>query len=147
KRSLYEGGVRVPGLLEWPGKIKPGTSSEVATCTVDYLPTILDILGMQMPDDRPLDGISLVPLFNGSMEARPRPLGFHIRGQAAWHDGFWKAYCSKVNSRDWELYNLKDDPEEMHDLAASQSKQLDGMVAAWKQWKASVDASDKGADY
>ncbi|MEO1992674.1 MAG: sulfatase-like hydrolase/transferase [Pirellulales bacterium] len=147
KRSLYEGGVRVPGLLEWPAKIKPGTSSDVATCTVDYLPTILDIVGVEMPDDRPLDGVSLVSLLNGSMATRPRPLGFHIRGQAAWHDGDWKAYCSKVNSRDWELYNLKDDPEEKNNLADSRAKQLEDMVAAWKEWKASVDASDKGADY
>jgi arylsulfatase A-like enzyme len=95
KRSLYEGGVRVPGLLEWPAKIKPGTSSEVATCTVDYFPTIV---GVEMPDDRPLDGVSQAPLLEVGMDTRPRPLGFHIRGQAAWHDGDWKAYCAKVNS-------------------------------------------------
>ena len=147
KRSLYEGGVRVPGLLEWPAKIKPGTSSNVATCTVDYFPTILDIVGVDMPDDRPLDGVSLVPLLEGSMETRPRPLGFHIRGQAAWHDGDWKAYCSKVNSSDWELYNLKDDPGENNNQAATESTKLETMIAAWKQWKASVEASDKGGDY
>ncbi|PAY18024.1 N-acetylgalactosamine 6-sulfate sulfatase [Rhodopirellula sp. SM50] len=147
KRSLYEGGVRVPGLFEWPAKIKPGTRSDVATCTVDYFPTILDIVGVDMPDDRPLDGVSLVPLLEGGMETRPRPLGFHIRGQAAWHDGDWKAYCAKVNSRDWELYNLKDDPGEKNNHAAAQSAKLKAMVAAWEQWKASVDASDKGGDY
>lgn len=147
KRSLYEGGVRVPGLLEWPARIKPGTSSDVATCTVDYLPTILDIVGVEMPDDRPIDGVSLVPLLEGCIEARPRPLGFHIRGQAAWHDGDWKAYCAKLNSAEWELYNLKDDPYEENNLAAAQSEKLEAMVAAWKLWKASVDASDKGADY
>ena len=147
KRSLYEGGVRVPGLLEWPAKIKPGTTSDAATCTVDYLPTLLDIVGVDMPDDRPLDGVSLVPLLEGGMKTRPRPLGFHIRGQAAWHDGDWKAYCAKINSSDWELYNLKDDPAEKNNLAASQSAKLEAMVAAWKQWKASVEASDKGGDY
>ncbi|MGB2501313.1 MAG: sulfatase family protein [Mariniblastus sp.] len=147
KRSLYEGGVRVPGLLEWPAKIKPGTSSNVATCTVDYFPTILDIVGIEMPDDRPLDGVSLLPLLEGDMETRPRPLGFHIRGQAAWHDGDWKAYCAKVNSGDWELYNLKDDPGEKNNQAATQPEKLEAMANAWKQWKASVDASDKGGDY
>lgn len=147
KRSLYEGGVRVPSLLEWPAKIKTGIRSNVATCTVDYFPTILDIVGVDMPDDRPLDGVSLVPLLEGRMETRPRPLGFHIRGQAAWHDGDWKAYCAKVNSSDWELYNLKDDPGENNNLAAAESAKLEAMVAAWTQWKASVEASDKGGDY
>ena len=100
-----------------------------------------------MPDDRPLDGVSLLPLLEGDMETRPRPLGFHIRGQAAWHDGDWKAYCAKVNSGDWELYNLKDDPGEKNNQAAAQPEKLEAMANAWKQWKASVDASDKGGDY
>ena len=147
KRSLYEGGVRVPSLLEWPAKIKPGTRSEVATCTVDYFPTILDLLGIEMPDDRPLDGISLVPLLEGDLESRPSPLGFHIRGQAAWHDGVWKAYCSKVNSNEWELYNLKDDPHEKKNRAAEKLMKLKAMVGAWEKWKASVEASDQGGDY
>lgn len=147
KRSLYEGGVRVPSLLEWPARIKPGTSSKVATCTVDYFPTILDLLGIEMPDDRPLDGISLVPLFEGRLESRPSPLGFHIRGQAAWHDGVWKAYCSKVNSHEWELYNLKDDPHEKKNRAADKLLKLEAMVGDWEKWKASVEKSDKGGDY
>ena len=147
KRSLYEGGVRVPSLLEWPGKIKPGTRSEVATCTVDYFPTILELLGIKMPDDRPLDGISLVPLLEGDLESRPSPLGFHIRGQAAWHDGVWKAYCAKINSNKWELYNLKDDPREKKNLAEAKRMKLKQMVRDWEKWKASVEASDQGGDY
>jgi arylsulfatase A-like enzyme len=147
KRSLYEGGVRVPSLLEWPARIKPGTNSEVATCTVDYFPTILDLVGIEMPDDRPLDGISLVPLFDGNLESRPIPLGFHIRGQAAWHDGDWKAYCKKVDSDNWELYNLKDDPHETKNRAADKLLKLEAMIGAWEKWKASVEASDQGGDY
>ena len=100
-----------------------------------------------MPDDRPLDGISLVPLLEGDWESRPIPLGFHIRGQAAWHDGVWKAYCSKVNSNEWELYNLKDDPHEKQNRAAEKWMKLKAMVGAWEKWKASVEASDQGGDY
>lgn len=146
KRSLYEGGVRVPGLIEWPAKVRAGSVSDVATCTVDYFPTILDVVGAEMPDDRPLDGISLVPLFDGGMEERPQPLGFHIRGQAAWHDGMMKAYRAKADS-DWELYDLAADPGEQTDLAAEQPERVEGMVEEWTAWKASVDASDGGADY
>ena len=100
-----------------------------------------------MPDDRPLDGVSLIPLFDGVMQTRPQPLGFHIRGQAAWHDGDWKAYCKKVDSDNWELYNLKDDPQEKKNLAEAKWMKLKAMVGAWEKWKASVEASDHGGDY
>jgi arylsulfatase A-like enzyme len=146
KRSLYEGGVRVPGLIEWPARIKPGSASDVAACTVDYFPTIMDIVGFEMPDQRDLDGVSLLPLMNGAMEARPRPLAFHYRGKAAWHDGNLKAY-GDVKSSKWELYDLASDPGESTDLAKEKSKKLKSMVSAWTEWKKSVDASDNGADY
>ncbi|MFT4690530.1 MAG: arylsulfatase A-like enzyme [Limisphaerales bacterium] len=145
KRSLYEGGVRVPGLIEWPAKIKAG-STAAAACTVDYFPTIMDIVGFQMPDERPLDGISLLPIINGSLKSRPRPLAFHIRGKAAWHDGDLKA-VGTVKGDKWELYDLAADPKESHNLAAEKGAKLKSMVKAWTQWKASVDASDQGADY
>lgn len=146
KRSLYEGGVRVPGVIEWPAKIKPGTSSDVASCTVDYFPTIMDIVGFKMPDTRPLDGISLMPVINGSTKTRPRPLAFHIRGKAAWHDGNLKAY-GDVKKSSWELYDLATDQGETSDLADQKPEKLKSMIAAWTKWKKSVDASDNGADY
>ena len=146
KRSLYEGGVRVPGLIEWPAQIEPGSSSGVASCTVDYFPTVMDIVGIKMPDQRPLDGVSLLPLINGSMKERPRPLAFHIRGKAAWHDGMLKAY-GDVNKGNWELYDLASDPGETTDLAKQKPEKLKSMVADWTKWKGSVDASDNGADY
>ena len=78
-----------------PLRSSPGPAARSPLATVDYFPTIV---GVEMPDDRPLDGVSQAPLLEVGMDTRPRPLGFHIRGQAAWHDGDWKAYCAKVNS-------------------------------------------------
>jgi arylsulfatase A-like enzyme len=146
KRSLYEGGVRVPSLIEWPVKIKAGSTSGMATCTVDYLPTILEITGIEMPDNRPLDGISLVPLIEGKETKRSRALGFHIKGQAAWHDGTLKAYRG-AKSNTWELYDLASDPGETKNLATEKQQRLKKMIQAWTTWKASVDASDQGQDY
>ena len=146
KRSLYEGGVRVPSLIEWPVKVKAGSTSGMATCTVDYLPTILEITGIEMPDDRPLDGISLVPLIAGKETKRSRPLGFHIKGQAAWHDGTLKAYRG-AKSKIWELYDLASDPRETKNLATEKQQRLKIMIQDWTTWKASVDASDQGKDY
>ncbi len=147
KRSLYEGGVRVPSIIEWPAQIQAGSTSAMAACTVDYFPTIQEIVGFDMPDDRELDGISLLPAIRGEMTERSQPLGFHIKGQAAWHDGSLKAYCKKVGQNDWQLYDLASDPSEKTNLAEQQPERLAAMVTAWQAWKTSVDASDKGGDY
>jgi len=75
KGSVYEGGIRVPGLIEWPAKIKKGRVSKVNGVTSDMLPTVCEWAGMELPN-RPLDGISLEPLVSGKMKSRPKPIGF-----------------------------------------------------------------------
>ena len=72
----------MPGLIEWPGKIRPGNTTTPAV-TSDYLPTILDLIGAKPVGDRPLDGISLRPLFNGLMKNRGQSIGFQSAGQVA----------------------------------------------------------------
>lgn len=75
KSDLWEGGIRVPAVIEWPGRITPRIS-HMPSGTVDLLPTFLELAGVDTPTDRALDGISLVPLIDGQMNQRPRPLGF-----------------------------------------------------------------------
>ena len=75
KGHVYEGGIRVPGIIEWPGHIPEPRVSAVNTMTSDMLPTICDLVGISLPD-RPLDGISLQPLIDGQMDARPNPICF-----------------------------------------------------------------------
>lgn len=75
KSEVWEGGIRVPAVVEWPGRIGPGIT-HVPASTVDLYPTFLEIAGVCMPHERPMDGISLVPLFEGRMQKRPQPLGF-----------------------------------------------------------------------
>ena len=75
KGDLYEGGLRVPAILEWPSVIDVPRTSDLPAGTVDILPTVLELAGVE-PPDRPLDGVSLVPLIEGRMAGRPRPLGF-----------------------------------------------------------------------
>ncbi|WP_114747788.1 sulfatase family protein [Pleomorphovibrio marinus] len=75
KGSIYEGGVRVPSVLEWPAKIKSPLVSEANGVSSDVLPTFCDIVGVSLPD-RPLDGISLLPMIKGEMQERPSPIGF-----------------------------------------------------------------------
>ncbi len=76
KGSVYEGGLRVPAILEWPACVPKPRATRVPCNTSDIYPTLLDLVGVRMPHQPPLDGISLVPLLDGRMKARPKPMGF-----------------------------------------------------------------------
>lgn len=76
KASIYEGGFRVPGIIEWPKVIEPGRVTQMLANTVDMYPTLLDITGIHMDNQPPLDGISLRPLINGKPMERSGPMGF-----------------------------------------------------------------------
>nr|MDQ3621845.1 sulfatase-like hydrolase/transferase [Verrucomicrobiota bacterium] len=76
KNTVWEGGLRVPGLLEWPARFPSPRVIDVPCGTVDIFPTLLELAGSKPPDTRPLDGISLVPLLEGRVKERPKPLGF-----------------------------------------------------------------------
>ena len=75
KGEVFEGGVRVPGIIEWPARIPDPRVTDVNAVTSDILPTLCDIVGQPLPD-RPLDGISLLPLIDGNMTERPTPICF-----------------------------------------------------------------------
>ena len=82
KGQMYEGGIRVPGIIEWPGKISKGRVTKVNSVTSDMLPTICDLAGVALPK-RPLDGISLRPLLENKMTRRNQPIyfwSFNARG-------------------------------------------------------------------
>jgi arylsulfatase A-like enzyme len=76
KGKVYEGGLRVPAILEWPARIDGHRVTKVPTNTCDIYPTLLDIAGVRMENQPPLDGISLTSLIAGRMNTRPRPMGF-----------------------------------------------------------------------
>jgi arylsulfatase A-like enzyme len=76
KGNLYEGGIRVPALMEWPARLKEHRRIDVPCCTVDIYPTLVELSGAKVAKQPVLDGVSLVPLLEGKMTARPRPIGF-----------------------------------------------------------------------
>lgn len=76
KGDIYEGGLRVPAILEWPDQIKEPRVTPLPANTSDIFPTLLDIIGVKADINRPLDGISLLPLINEQMDNRPQPIGF-----------------------------------------------------------------------
>ena len=75
KGTMYEGGIRVPGIIEWPARISASRATDVAAVTSDILPTVAALAGQPLPD-RPLDGIDLAPLLAGRMTSRPAPVFF-----------------------------------------------------------------------
>jgi len=150
KGSVFEGGLRVPGIIEWPGTITPRVTNYPA-CVMDLFPTIVDLLGL--PDDvviRPIDGISLRPLFgasDGAKEARAAPIGFRYSKSRALVDDRYKLLTTDQEKGTFELYDLVADPGETTDLAATQPEVLDRMKAQLLAWDATMDASFAGKDY
>ncbi|GAF01936.1 arylsulfatase [Saccharicrinis fermentans DSM 9555 = JCM 21142] len=122
KRDLYEGGVRVPMIVKWPGKIKAGRESEHISAFWDVLPTLAEIVNVAAPDS--IDGISFLPELLGQEQQKHSHLywGFYERGgRQAVRKGKWKAVRYKV-AYDYErtpveLYNLEEDPAETHNVA------------------------------
>ena len=143
KRSLYEGGVRVPGVIEWPGQIEAGSRCETAVVTSDYLPTIAKLVGAE-PVVKPIDGTDLMPLLAGA--EREEGIGFQSQTQAAWHQGNWKIYRAKEKGA-WELYDLADDPSEKQNLADKHPEKVVELAARFEVWQISCTASEQGVDY
>ena len=160
KRSLWEGGIHVPGLLEWPARIKAGATTAVPCSTLDYFPTTLDILGFKMKGwPEPLDGVSLVPLFEGKMNERSVPIPFETLGGAGTNasrgsprmalvDNRYKL-LTDMDDRDSEdlLFDLLRDPSETTNLAAQQPDIVRSMKAKLADFRASCKRSLAGQDY
>ncbi len=145
KRSLYEGGVRVPGILEWPGHVSPGTTN-VAAVTSDFLPTTLDVLGKTYPGGRPVDGESLLDVVLGKSTSRVGPIGFQSSKQVAWHRGKYKIISSD-QGKTWELYDLDADVRESNDIAGQHAPLVKRLVAEVTAWQRSCKRSDNEQDY
>jgi arylsulfatase A-like enzyme len=131
KGNLYEGGLRIPMIVRWPGRIEPGRVSDLLWYFPDVLPTVAEIVGTSAPED--VDGISIVPELLGEAaagrkQAQHEFLYWEFRGQTAVRMGDWKAVQPREN-KPWELYDLSRDLSEGHDLAEEHPDVLDKMRA------------------
>lgn len=122
KGSLYEGGIRVPAIVRWPGRVPAGSTSDFVSGFEDWMPTILELAGAAGSTPEETDGISLVPTLRGKSQA-PRPFLYRefpsYGGQQIVRVGDWKAVRQNMNRGNLtiELYNLADDPGEQHNVA------------------------------
>jgi arylsulfatase A-like enzyme len=136
KQSHYDGGLRVPFMVRWPGHVRPGSRSDYAGLNFDLFPTFQELAGAAPAAD--LDATSLVPVLNGGTIAAPRDLYFVRREGGPAYGG--KSYEAIIRG-EWkllqndpysplELYNLKNDPQEKEDLAATHRKVFNELAAA-----------------
>ena len=118
KTMLYEGGIRVPLIVRWPGAVAPGSTSDHVSAFWDFMPTLADISGAPAPPET--DGLSMVPSLTGSPAAQSEHerLYWEYHGGQALLSGRWKAVRSDPESA-LELYDLAADPAESADVAAS----------------------------
>lgn len=144
KLHLYEGGIRVPGIIRWPDRVKAGQTISEPVASYDLLPTFCAIAGTKPPSDRILDGSNLLPLLEGSSIVRPRPLYWQYdraigENRIAMRDGDWKLLSNADLSR-FELYNLRNDISEKQDLAKTDQARLNDMTAKLKRIHSEVQA-------
>ena len=146
KRSLYEGGIRVPGIVEWPDKISSGTRVDVPCFTSDYFPTIAHVLGIDTQKyQRPYDGENLIPYWNKKKLKRTQPLAFQFNKQYALIDNDHKLYG--LSDQASQLYDLGKDAREENDLSSMQPKKFKALQALFRDWDLSVQKSNAGGDY
>jgi arylsulfatase A-like enzyme len=128
---LYEGGIRVPAIVRWPGVVPAGSTTEQAAVTMDWTATILAAAGAQVGAAEPLDGESLLPVLRGERNAYDRALFWRTRTRAAARIGRWK-YVQEGNAE--HLYDLGVDLGEKTDLKDRETAafaEAKGRYSAW----------------
>ncbi len=132
KGNLYEGGVRVPFILSWPGHLTPGVSDTVVS-SVDIASTVVRLAGVASAKSLPLDGQDLVDAQTNSVSLQERSLFWRVGGKRAIRHGDWKLVRM---SNDWELYNLQDDLSETHNVSARYPEIVRDLSETWMKWDA-----------
>ncbi len=145
KGQMYEGGLRVPGIIEWPAVIKKARITEYPAGTVDIFPTLAAIVGL--PDSsmvKPQDGLSLRPLFDNEISSREKPLFFRHRNRGVIIDNRHKLISQKGQ---FELYDLESDLAETTNLIQEFPQLAARLKKSYLKWNRTVDASVAGKDY
>lgn len=138
KMTLWEGGIRVPALIRWPGKINAGTTTQQVAVTMDWTATILKAGGAKIDKNFPLDGIDLMPVLTGKQKNVDRTLywrTFQRSKHKAIRDGKWKYLQDEKGEY---LFDLSADQEEKNDLKTKEKKRFERMKAKFAKWEKTV---------
>lgn len=149
KGFVYEGGLRVPLIIRWPGTVKPAWVSDTPVVLTDLVPTLLEAAGVDLAKQvGPLDGVSLSKFLAGG-ELAARPLFWHFpnytnqggRPAGAVREGEWKLVENFEDGKT-ELFNLAKDPSETTDVAGKESARVAEMKGRLAAWRVSVGAQE-----
>ena len=149
KGSMYEGGLRVPAIIEWPAGIQKSRITHYPAGAVDIFPTLVKVAGLKKSTMlKPQDGQSLSKLFTQEIGPRKKPLPFRSRGRVALVDNDYKILSLPSNGKaQYELYNLKKDSAEQKNLFKKELKIAKRLQKKLMAIDASVTASVNGQDY
>lgn len=143
KADLYEGGIREPAFIRWPGHIAPGSVSDAIVSGYDLLPTLAATIGFDLPEGRPIDGEDVSIIFDGGEFERARPLYWEFDDDQGFHyalrDGDWKVLADEKLER-VELYNLIEDPYELVDRSTTHAEVLNSLLTKLREIAASVES-------
>jgi arylsulfatase A len=144
KRDVYEGGIRVPGLLRWPGHAPAGATNDTPIIGSDIFATICDIVKIPLPADRVVDGGSLLPALAGKPVERQRPLYWRCNIAREWprtamRIGDWKIVADEPLTK-FELYNVRSDRQEREDLSTKEPAKFAEMKAALQKLNGEIEA-------
>jgi len=160
KGTYYEGGIREPFFVKWPGVVKPGSKCATPIIGVDLFPTMCEMAGAELPAKQPLDGESIVPLLKGEgEELAERPIYWHfpayLQSYSVWREQrdplFRSRPCGIIRVGDFklhqyfedgglELYNLKDDIGETQNLAQTSPEKTQELLKQMEAWREKIGA-------
>jgi arylsulfatase A-like enzyme len=148
KGSCYEGGIRVPCIVRWPGKVPVNEVSDAIFATIDFLPTFATLAGTEVPEDRKIDGVDQTDLLLGKSETGSRDNFFYVY---AYRKGNWKYLAAEHNMFQYardnerkieeELYDLSVDISETNNLAAQNPEKVKELRALMEKEKEGLDPS------
>jgi len=150
KHTTWEGGIRLPFIVQWKGHLPAGTLYEQPAVQLDVLPTCVAAAGGTIDPAWKLDGVNLVPYLTGEMSGRPHEtLYWRIDGMWAIRHGDWKLVHGRADDSTPELFNLATDISEKNDMAAAQPAKVQELEKLWNMWNAEQaearQANDKAA--
>ncbi|NNM30375.1 MAG: sulfatase-like hydrolase/transferase [Akkermansiaceae bacterium] len=148
KGSLYEGGLRVPAVIEWPEGIAKPRATSFPAAVMDIFPTIAEVAGLPAEAMlQPQDGTSLKPLFAGEIGKRVKPIGFRYSGRGAMVDNDFKLMTGPIEKGRFVLYDLANDPAESADASREHPEVAARLRKAFMVWNETVKMSVDGKDY
>lgn len=142
KQTIWEGGIRVPAIAWWPGKIQAGTISNEITITMDLLPTFMELAEIPLftvANKNTLDGVSILPVLLDNKSLTGRKIFWRYGGKVAVRAGPWKMIYEKISKSHPELYNLEIDIGEQNDVAKEYPEVCNRLMEDIDAWEKDVD--------